>query len=86
MPFETESFEIVKVDWSCPTTQEKPARQNPSQRILAAMSVRCKGCGAQWRATAGNQRGQFQHTNSGAHLVCRDCSAGELIPAQLLGY
>ena len=88
MTFETKFFEIAKVDWSYPATQEIPPRPNPSQRILDAMTVRCKGCGAQWRATAGNQRrGQFQLTNGGgAHLVCRDCSAEEMIPAQLLGY
>ena len=87
MPFETESFEIVNIDLSCSTTHEIPARPNPSQRILDAMTVRCKECGAQWRATAGKQRGQFQPaTSTGVHLVCRDCSAGEMIPAQLLGY
>ena len=86
MLLETESFEIVKVEWSYPKSHEIPASPNPSQRILAAMTVRCKGCGAQWSATAGKQRGQFQHAgSSGVHLVCRDCPAGGMVPAQLLG-
>lgn len=87
MSIETEFFEIPQIEWQYQKSHGISSNRNPQKPIrvgVAAMSVRCKKCGAEWRAIRGRNHGQFTEVTGAVRIICLSCATESAVSNQLL--